>query len=432
MHRGAAAVLLAAGCSTGTGAADTASMTGPPGAGSDTDSTGTTGPGEDPDTTTGVGSTGPVDPTGETTGTTGDVGTTGTGGEGTTGGGTDDPGTGTTAGVGTGTGAGTGADTSTACGQGQKLCDDDCVDIGDAAYGCAVDTCAPCDAGPQVNGASCSPTNACVLTCSPDYEDVDLDPSNGCEIKGPTALEDYGLFPNLWLRADRNVQLLEGSLNVEAWTDQSPQAADFGVSMSVVMPDLIEGAMGAYPAVRFDGTDDYLLSTGGNVAFRDLDNVSIFLVVRPGDTEPGARILDLGTGGGADRNDDGFFLAHGADDALEVGWSRGSVYNGGISAGAGTYVPDEVQLYSVQIECCVGSPSISIRRNGVEVHTEPTGSASVPLRVARENNLLARNHTVGAPYFGGDIAEVLVYSPSLDSETHFALVQAYLLAKYGL
>lgn len=399
-------------------------MSGPPTGGTGTDGTSTTGDGST-GSSTGGGTTGPIGTTTGTTGPTDDGGTTGTAGMGSTG--TTAAGT-----TGTGTTADGGSGTGSPCGTDQKSCGEECVPLGDPAFGCGPDVCTPCDAGPQVNGATCDAAGRCVLTCSPDYEDADLDPENGCEIKGPTALEDYGIFPALWLRADRGVELLDAGPNVQTWVDQSSRGADFDVMMSVVMPDLVPEGIGPHPVVQFDGTDDYLVSGGGNSAFRDLDAFTAFVVVRPGDTEPGARILDLGTGAGAESNDDAVYLGHGEMDALEVGWHRGSTFNGGISAGAGSYVPGEPQLFSIQLECCVGTSALDVRRNGVELLSQGTTSGEIPLQVERGSNFLARNHTVGAPYFGGDVAEVLVFTPPLADGAHFTIVEDYLLAKYGL
>jgi hypothetical protein len=123
-------------------------------------------------------------------GGTGGVATGGSGGAGGTGGVATggSGGAGGTGGVATGGSGGTGG--TAGCLDGEKLCGDACVQIGDPAFGCKPSGCEPCDIA---NAAAICQAGACAVgTCSNGYDDCDQDPLNGCEVNLDESVSSCG------------------------------------------------------------------------------------------------------------------------------------------------------------------------------------------------------------------------------------------------
>src|SRR5690606_31622137 len=66
------------------------------------------------------------------------------------------------------------------CPPDRKLCDGACVPLDLPGYGCARDTCAPCD---LTNASAKCEAGACAVDiCVGSFADCDLLPDNGCEV----------------------------------------------------------------------------------------------------------------------------------------------------------------------------------------------------------------------------------------------------------
>lgn len=76
---------------------------------------------------------------------------------------------------------GAGDDTSSrdACGPGAKPCGGVCVTMADPAFGCAADTCAPCELAHAL--ANCVGGRCVVQSCADGWADCNADPRDGCE-----------------------------------------------------------------------------------------------------------------------------------------------------------------------------------------------------------------------------------------------------------
>jgi len=81
----------------------------------------------------------------------------------------------------------------------------------------------------------------------------------------------------LWLRADRGVELVKGS-SVVAWRDQSGNGHDAVQSDPYRCPRLIQSSIQGRPAIRFDGEDDVLglVDAGG----QEMTALTVFVVHR--------------------------------------------------------------------------------------------------------------------------------------------------------
>lgn len=215
-------------------------------------------------------------------------------------------------------------------------------------------------------------------------------------------------------------QLAPGHL-VTTWPDASSSRHD-AVATSGSAPLLVANAIGDKPAMRFDGTDDYLTMPAG---FSDFSaGMSMYVVMRPNGPPTFWKLVALGNAGGAQgiglgrsSTTPGLQL-YTANQAGSFDWFSTSA---GVTQG-------EASLVAAFQE--PGSPnSISYAAIHQNENSLFGDEVFVPANVTRTVNYVAKSPWNDGN-FGGDIAEILVYNRLLNNSER-AAVQNYFGQKYG-
>jgi hypothetical protein len=230
----------------------------------------------------------------------------------------------------------------------------------------------------------------------------------------------------LWLRADAGVAHSGGF--VDAWQDQ---AADVGGTNSATgtgasRPEWVLEGFGGRPAVRFDGTDDFLtvpdhdaldLGTGAGKGW------TLFAVYRRDDTATLFKDIVAKTGGASNTTDWRFFTQ-----------------SGSLLWGTGTSA-DTVAWMSVTEPAAVVPHIIAgtVRQTGetsgskvLYVDGAPVASGNYTAKApANAANVTLGGSTASTGNLQGLIAEVLVFNREL-SDDNLNNVGFYLQEKYGL
>lgn len=80
-----------------------------------------------------------------------------------------------------------------------------------------------------------------------------------CGALAGSAFSVIGLHPSLWFKADSGTNSTTNGVAISAWADSSGNAGDLSQGTAGNRPTYVS----ATPAVRFDGTDDYLRRAAG-------------------------------------------------------------------------------------------------------------------------------------------------------------------------
>jgi ferric-dicitrate binding protein FerR (iron transport regulator) len=221
----------------------------------------------------------------------------------------------------------------------------------------------------------------------------------------------------LWLRADQGVKL--NGAGVALWNDFSPAGSNSaGQDKPGAQPTLLPNAHGTRPALRFDGSDDFLQLPDGFGDFRA--GLTAFVVVRPAPGGAWSRFIDLDVGPACEN-----IVFGRKDSADKLGfWVYTNSQTKGKVEAPGAVLANEVQSF-----CAVLMPGgrVTLYRNGTAV---ATGETSTPKNSSRKPNSLGKSNSGGGdPLFKGEMYEILLYNRAL-SEAERAYVESYLNAKY--
>ena len=241
----------------------------------------------------------------------------------------------------------------------------------------------------------------------------------------PTATPTPGPFPTsglkLWLEADAGVTL-NGS-TVSQWADQSGSGTNASQGTSASQPILVANALNGKPALRFDGSNDYMTF---NLPINGLTGMTVLLVssnrasqtAGSSQAEYAAIFWNETTSWGT------VYLS---PFQSQVAWRFGTtqVYNRQIytrpsSVGSG------YTRTTMKHDGPAGTDTLYV--NGVQVQSA-TGKLS-SLTGHQDTGNLGRGYNNNT-YFNGDIVEVLVYNRTL-SDSERQSVEQYLGTKYNL
>lgn len=228
--------------------------------------------------------------------------------------------------------------------------------------------------------------------------------------------------PRFWVRADAGVTT-EGGAAVSAWADQSGHGADLTQGAVIARPTLVpDGANGA-PAIRFDGTDDWL---GGQIGAIGAP-VSIVAVARFAQTNQGSGDYDYVArlGHGATAYGHASISRHAADNGNTnryYAWLGTNFAMGPALDGAGWAV-----LASVH---ATDSPRHRLYVDGGEQVVQDYARA-LATDGGLELGRYANSAGFASHFLKGDIAEVLVYDRALDG-AEVAALTAGLKGRHGL
>ena len=228
------------------------------------------------------------------------------------------------------------------------------------------------------------------------------------------AIPAYGVVA--WFKADAGVTS-DGSGDVTAWADQGPDSYVADQSNSGLQPTIVSNAYNGKPAVRFDGSSQYLQIPSLHDDYSA--GLSIFAVYNPTSNGSWARVLDFGNGPAADniivaRDSTGpnFFVQ-----ALQGGSNAFDIITSDLAT-------SQLQEYSV-----VDDPASQayVYKNGAVSASTAGGS---PNSVTRTSNFIGKSNWADS-LFQGDICELIIYNRPLTSGER-EQVEGYLADRYGL
>lgn len=236
---------------------------------------------------------------------------------------------------------------------------------------------------------------------------VDIDTYTGALLQPDDGSVSANLV--LWLDADQIIGLSDGD-PVATWTDSSGNGNTVIQITPGNQPEYVTNAIGLYPAVRFDGTDDYLRDATASYNAR-----TVFIVHRISSADqPNTDLAQLwgNYGDGVQvapdpRQTEGFFSFDGGGSAQARcgtnGDSYGSVFANGIAC---DWNYDTSQILATEFTANQALTSTSIAT-------------------------LFPSFTVGTHQYGGDIAEIIVYDRVLTGSERDG-IETYLSAKYDI
>lgn len=223
----------------------------------------------------------------------------------------------------------------------------------------------------------------------------------------------------LWLRADAGI-VLNGS-TVAQWSDQSGNNRHAVQASGGSQPLLRPGALHGQPALRFDGTNDFLTF---NLPVNGLTGMTVFLVA--------ANTLNQ-TGGSSQAEQCALFW----NEAAYWGTLYLSPFQGSVCARFGTGQSGNRMVYPRPVPAgsnftlstaVKDATSDSLFVNGTRVLSE--GGKLGTIAACRDTGNVGRGFDDNT-FYAGDMAEVLVYTRALTVSERQA-IEAYLSRKYGL
>jgi len=246
----------------------------------------------------------------------------------------------------------------------------------------------------------------------------------------------------LWLKADAGTwqdaalttaAAADGDV-VGGWVDQSGTANNATQATTAAKPTLKLGIVNGLPVLRFDGSDDILTvlndaslsPTTGLTAFyvtKNLAGTDLGVVLAKGDTasnQPGAEWVfphnvDTASYIGILISDDANNAGIGRRDLTITGYTAANVWVGTWDGGT-------------------ADANTAFFQNGTQIDTDSAGwSGSITSMQAGAKNVTIGGGTsnLTAIYAGVDVAEILLYGPSL-SVADRTRVTNYLMARYGI
>ncbi|MGI9301499.1 MAG: DUF11 domain-containing protein, partial [Gammaproteobacteria bacterium] len=223
----------------------------------------------------------------------------------------------------------------------------------------------------------------------------------------------------LWLKADAGVT---GTTAVGQWADQSPNGNNAAQANTARLPALIDNAVNFNPALRFDGTADFL-----DVPFNTALNpaqVTIFSVhVLNGGTGFRSVLTSRSTGPAR-----GYTLYAIDGDSYSLWTGRGAT---GWDQSNDGPVGSSFEIVSMDATAGIGTASKRLRVNGelrvndVNRRYDPAIANSYRIGSGQSERVNGRD------FWPGDIAEQIVYNSVL-TDADVARVESYLALKYGI
>ncbi|HEX4415017.1 MAG TPA: FecR domain-containing protein [Lacipirellulaceae bacterium] len=244
----------------------------------------------------------------------------------------------------------------------------------------------------------------------------------------------------LWLAADRMIET-DASGGVQSWSDLlCDPSQTFQVALQLdpnARPHLVPDAMNGRPAVRFDGVDDYLVTT----PLETTDSQTIFVVLGLNNMRATEGQI-INYNGPPHRELSAFPTIPGVLHLSERRFSGGGfrlagfVYPGGHNAemAVGSHVRKTLLAGSPELKAPI---AISFRYDPVansaalHVNGKLVAQKSAPWPVGLTSRKVIGSH--GAKdgfYLNADIAEIVIYNQAL-SDSELKSVFGYLAARYG-
>lgn len=224
-----------------------------------------------------------------------------------------------------------------------------------------------------------------------------------------------------WYQIDDGTQLVweggDSTYRTSAWQDSSGNSADMLQGTVGPRPYMLQNQVGGYPALKFDGSNDWLSAGDGDV-YSNTDGMTVIAVAKRDGTDRNRAITAQYKTGGSTRE----WAMTGAFFTVQ---QDPTSYNAAMNASFGA-VDDEWHIYSGQWD---PGTSTTAFLDGILTGTANTAAASMTdTHVALT---LGAYDGGGAYQWDGMIAEVLVFNRALTPWEHNR-VGWYLEQKYGL
>jgi PKD repeat protein len=215
----------------------------------------------------------------------------------------------------------------------------------------------------------------------------------------------------LWLKADAGVTK-DGSNLVSNWADRSGNGFDVGQGTAAKQPLLVAGACNGLPAIRFDGTDDYLQTAAAVNLVQGTAKYTMFVVTKPGATQKScADIVDYSHSGSVN-----FVMQQNVDATNQFGFINWQTLSS--------------TAYQVFTDVYDNNISYTSYLNGIN-GVQSTSFSAISWTEPSFFSVGSKSLEAFARQFNGDVAEVIVYNTPL-SDTDRRKVEDYLIGKYGI
>jgi Domain of unknown function (DUF2341)/Concanavalin A-like lectin/glucanases superfamily/Fibronectin type III domain/SdrD B-like domain/Calx-beta domain/IPT/TIG domain len=223
--------------------------------------------------------------------------------------------------------------------------------------------------------------------------------------------ETLPVTSGLSLRLDAGTVATTGA-NVTSWTDQSGATNSAGQATVANQPTLVQNAINGKPAIRFDGTNDSLVTTNNIIPANS--NYTVITVDKRNAVPTTFAPIVANVSNFSGNN------------AVHFGYIsntnfRFSQFANDLDGTVDSYIAGNPGLTSGTFDSSVGH---KLYRNGLEIasNTNTTGLATTDkIGIGVWNN---------SSFYNGDIGEILIYNRAL-STSEQKQVECYLAAKYG-
>lgn len=223
----------------------------------------------------------------------------------------------------------------------------------------------------------------------------------------------------IWLDASTLTTLSNGD-PVTAWADQSGNGLDFGPLGTDATPVFRnDGLSGSAPVVRFDGTERYLKLDDNDQIDNDLAELTILIVARHKALNGNRGLLSKRLSGG--QRSYSIFTSNSKRLNFDT---RNSNDNRLVSP---TVLSENTDyIHTVKYD---GGKQYAYLLGIIDESQDVSGSGSV--NNSTSNLILGTLNENYAPYFDGDIAEIIMYDQALSNADRL-IVENYLSQKYGI
>lgn len=226
--------------------------------------------------------------------------------------------------------------------------------------------------------------------------------------------------PVLWLKADA-LGLANGAA-VSTWTNQTEYGFNVTQGTAANQPIHYTGQINGYPAVRFDGSNDFMQGSFiGSITNKTMMAVVRLTNITPTATSVGGAPVTVQNSAGST------FDAIVYNEYTAKRWMNGSEGFNRTPATVSAYDQTSVGPHLVTIT--TATSSYNTFQNGALISS--TASYSPPTITSGIFNVGLRHTGASNGYFYGDIAEVLVYNKNLTDAERYS-IETSLMTKYGM
>lgn len=243
--------------------------------------------------------------------------------------------------------------------------------------------------------------------------------------------------PTVWYKSTGvTLDATLGQNTVASWTNAGSGGTTFNWTQTTKtrQPAYLTGQAYGYPALQFDGVDDFLSGSGGGLALcKNASSCTVFAVVDWQSTGGVQDIIAIKSGNSAKMRMECF--ANNSSGAMQLGVSGVSLDADTVGAltESSPYQPEGIQLLSWQLDYAnkqgaiwrndVNEKAPTIISNMTAGNTSPTDSTGVTVGAFSSG---------GATPFKGKIYEIMLFENKILTAYERSHIQNYFRYKYGV